>query len=104
MLLRSQDNVIGYTENGEIKYLTGTGFVFQAGYLLKSNWELVGRFTTVKPDEPDYSAIVAEDEFTVGISKYIVEHSLKVQTDFSYRERESRNDFYMFRFQVELAL
>jgi len=100
----AEENVMGYSESGEIRYITGTGFVVQAGYVLKSNWELTGRFTTVKPDEPDYSAVILEDEYTIGISKYIVEHNLKVQTDFSYRERDSRDNFYLFRLQVELAL
>lgn len=100
----AEKNITGYSEDGKTKYTTGTGFVVQTGYLLKSNYEFVGRYTTMKPDEPDYSSVTDEDEYTLGISKYIVGHNLKVQTDFSYRERAARSDFFMFRFQVELSL
>jgi hypothetical protein len=46
--------------------------------------------------------------YTLGISQYIVGHSLKVQSDFSYlveTERIEGTDWgrYIFRFQVELA-
>ncbi len=100
----AEENIFGYREGGEIRYTTGTGLVIQTGYLFGKNWELVGRYTTVKPDELDYSSVIDENEYTFGISRYIVGHNLKVQTDFSYRERQSRSDFFMFRFQMELAL
>ncbi len=54
----------------------------QAGYLLSSNWEIATRYTNVKFDKNDYNT----NYYTLGISKYIVGHKLKVQSDISYKD------------------
>jgi len=87
-----------------VQAATGMGFMAMAGYLFKNNLELTGRYTTIESDDLVFSSITNENEYTFGISKYIAEHSLKIQTDFSYRERESSSDLLIFRFQVEVAL
>ena len=82
---------------------TGTGFVFQSGYLFDNNLELAGRFTTIAPDKEEFSSTPDQTEYTLGLSKYFVEHSLKIQSDISYNQLEGASDFYRFRFQVELS-
>ena len=37
---RAADDIIVTTEDGDLKYATGTGFVFQGGYLFENNLEL----------------------------------------------------------------
>ncbi|MEP1094516.1 MAG: porin [Cyclobacteriaceae bacterium] len=81
---------------------TGSGFVFQAGYLLPSNWEFAGRYTTINGDSN--STISDLSEMTFGISRYIVGHSLKVQSDFSYQDIPSGDNGFVFRLQTEIAL
>jgi hypothetical protein len=95
-------------KDAQFNYTTGDGFVIQSGYLFKNNFELAGRFTTVKPDDLNYSSIVEQNEFTLGVSKYFVEHSLKIQSDISYRQLDDINgeiipDLIRFRFQMELS-
>ena len=63
-------------------FKTGNGFVIQAGYLFKNNVELAARYTTIRSDN-HFSGIKDEDEITIGFSKYIVGHALKIQTDLS---------------------
>ncbi|MEQ9169178.1 MAG: FmdC precursor, partial [Fulvivirga sp.] len=92
---QGEDNIAGFG--------TGTGFVAQAGYLFKNNFEIAGRFSTIKPDDLNYSAINEEKEYTLGLSRYIVGHSLKVQTDFSYDDFPLAENQFKFRFQIELA-
>ncbi len=89
----------GNTNNG---FGTGTGFVFQAGYLLPSNWEFAGRYTTIDGDSN--STISDMTELTFGISRYIVGHSLKVQSDVSFQDIPSGDNMMVFRIQTEVAL
>ncbi|MDP2687287.1 MAG: porin [Aequorivita sp.] len=62
---------------------TGHGLNFQSGYLFKNNWEIAGRYTTVSP-KTDFSSKDIQNQFTLGGSKYLVGHNLKVQTDITY--------------------
>jgi hypothetical protein len=86
------------------KFRTGSGFSIQAGYLLPSNWEIALRYTTIERDK-DISGITDENQFTFGISKYIVGHALKVQTDFTritFPLFEDTSGRSMFRMQMEM--
>jgi phosphate-selective porin OprO/OprP len=87
-------------------YTTGWGINGQVGYLFPSNWEIAGRYTYTSPDKKDYSSITERTEYTLGLSKYIVGHSLKVQSDISYYYNEGNTDNgdVLYRLQVELQL
>jgi len=96
----------GVTEIGE--HFTGSGLNLQAGWMFKSNWEIAGRFTQVIPT---VGVGANETEYTLGVSKYIVGHSLKVQMDLSYRQREvagnvsvnnGSNDLLFWRMQMDI--
>lgn len=86
-----------------IKYVTGNGLNLQVGYLFKNNFEVATRYTTVSPDKVDFSGLTKEDQYTLGFSKYVVGHSLKVQSDIVYAERFTSSDRLYYRFQVEIA-
>lgn len=87
--------------NGD-SYYTGHGINFQAGYLLKSNWEIATRFTQVEPDWD--KSFTGKKEYTLGLSKYIVGHSLKVQSDFSMIDKASSSDnSFRYRLQFEFG-
>ncbi len=80
-------------------FFTGTGFNVSVGYLFKNDYQLAVRFTEVNPD-----AGVSNDEthYTLGFSKYIVGHKLKVQTDYSLIKKEGRDDALLIRAQVDI--
>ena len=87
--------------NGK-SYYTGKGFNIQASYLFKSNWEVAGRYTTVTPDWE--MSFTGADEYTLGVSKYIVGHNLKVQSDISLIDKENKdNNGLRYRLQFEVA-
>ncbi len=88
-------------ENPENGWGTGTGFVAQGGYLLPSNWEFAGRFTAINGDNG--SVIGDVDEYTIGVSKYIKGHNLKMQSDFSFQDIAGQANQTVFRLQTELA-
>ena len=83
-------------------FYTGSAINLQAGYLLKSNWELAARYTDIDADTETGNNDI--NEVTIGVSKYVVGHSLKVQGDFTMRETENSDDQKIFRLQVELSL
>jgi hypothetical protein len=87
------------TETGDI-VLIGSALNLQAGYLFKNNYEIAGRFTTT-----DYNKItdrLNEEQYTLGVSKYIVGHKLKVQSDISYTTLDGNNDSIEFRLGFDL--
>ena len=80
--------------------------MIQAGYLLPSNLEWSARFTNIQPELASGRDI--QDMYTLGLSKYIVGHSLKIQSDVSYLVETDQVTLteageYLFRFQVEVA-
>jgi phosphate-selective porin OprO/OprP len=87
-------------------YYTGTGVNIQAGYLFESDYEWAVRYTAIRPELA--SARDLQDMYTLGLSKYIVGHSLKLQSDVSYvletnQQTALASGTYLFRFQMELA-
>lgn len=85
---------------GEIVQV-GDGLNLQAGYLFKTNWEVSGRFTNIVLDSA-ITGINPEKQYTLGLSKYIVGHKLKVQTDLSYLSENTGSNELMGRLQVEV--
>lgn len=84
----------GVTPTGDV-VLTGNALNLQAAYLFKSNYEIAGRFTTTS-----YEAITGslpQEQYTLGASRYIVGHKLKVQSDLSYTTVDGNEDNITFR-------
>ena len=85
----------------EYHFVTGSALNIQAGYLLQSDWELAARFTSVTPE-----AVLPQEDvsmYTLGISKYIDGHNLKVQSDFSMILEGDMEQSYLARLQFELS-
>ena len=99
--MTSDDNPIVLDEYGEEAgtFFTGSAISAQAGYMFKSNWEIAGRYTMITPDEKVGSD---EAEYTLGISKYVVGHKLKIQSDLSYRDVSGKDGLFTFRLQTDI--
>ncbi|MEZ4777892.1 MAG: porin [Flavobacteriaceae bacterium] len=87
------------TETGDI-VLIGSAINFQAGYVFNNNYEIAGRFTNTKYDT--ITERLGEEQYTLGVSKYIVGHKLKVQSDISYTTLEGNKDNIEFRMGFDL--
>nr|WP_262910475.1 OprO/OprP family phosphate-selective porin [Pontibacter silvestris] len=83
-------------------FVTGTALNAQAGYLFKTNWEVAGRYTTV--DFAEATQLLNQKQYTLALSRYVVGHSLKVQSDMSLIQTEQEHDAFQFRIQMELSL
>tara|TARA_B100000809_G_scaffold266838_1_gene332070 strand:- start:17621 stop:18814 length:1194 start_codon:yes stop_codon:yes gene_type:complete len=84
------------TETGDV-VPEGYGVNLQSGYLFKKNWELTGRFSTIDLNNKETS-----NQYTIGTSKYILGHKLKVQSDVSYLTLDGIGDEIRFRLQLDV--
>jgi phosphate-selective porin OprO/OprP len=79
----------------------GKAINLQSGYLFKNNYEIAARYTQIDLDKT-ISNKGAQKQTTLGISKYIVGHKLKIQTDVSYLGVENGTDEVMWRLQFDI--
>ena len=79
----------------------GHGLNLQSGYLLKNDWEISGRYTNVELDK-NITGKNQETQYTLGLSKYVSGHSLKVQTDISHLEVPGGSNELMYRLQFDI--
>jgi len=77
-------------------YYTGSAINVQAGYMFPSNVEIALRYTDVKADTSN-----DEQQYTIGLNKYIVGHKLKIQTDFTFINRDGKQNTSLWRTQVD---
>lgn len=94
------DNPNFYGENDQAlgTYYVGSGLNLSLGYMLPSNWEIAGRWTVINPQAGVSSN---EEQYTLGLSKYIVGHKLKIQTDLTFRSIEENNNELIQRVQMD---
>jgi hypothetical protein len=89
------------TETGDIVRV-GNGVNLAAGYVFKSNWALAARFSNVTPDL-NITGINQSEQYTLGLSRFIVGHKLKVQTDISYLAIDGGDpDELLYRLQLDV--
>ena len=79
----------------------GSGLNLQSGYLLSKTVEVSGRYTNISMDK-NITGKGAENQYTLGLSKYISGHSLKVQTDLSYTDIGFKTNQLLYRIQVDI--
>ena len=79
----------------------GNGLNLQTGYLLSKIVEISGRYTNISLDKT-ITGKGAENQYTIGLSKFIAGHKLKVQTDLSYTDIGFKTNQLMYRLQVDI--
>lgn len=88
----------------------GSGVNVQASYLFNRKWELAVRNSSMIPDSGIRQSVGYKlwNQSTIGCTRYIIGHSLKLQLDLSYNymsEAVSNGyDRCCIRFQLELGL
>lgn len=86
----------------------GEGFDYQLSYNFPSNYEIIGRFSTQKVGKDIELLAPNQKQYSLGVTKYIWEHSFKVQTELTfdalnYHDGSTKNNWYL-RFQVEIGI
>ena len=92
-------NLDGTLTGDEVQ--VGNGLNLQAGYLLTNDWEVSGRYTNIELDT-NITGNKLENQYTLGVSKYIVGHKLKIQSDVSYLSKGESNNGLMYRLQFDI--
>ena len=88
---------------------TGQGVNVQTSYILPSKWVSALRNSTIYPERKikERTGYNYYNQSTIGVTKYILGHNLKVQADASYNYKNGANintyNRYEIRFQVELG-
>ncbi len=86
----------------------GNGFDYQLSYNLRSNYELIGRYSIQKTGKDIRAFAPNTKEYSFGLTKYIWEHTFKMQTEVTFDELDyyngtSKKNWYL-RFQVEIGI
>ncbi|MEP2511453.1 MAG: FmdC precursor, partial [Reichenbachiella sp.] len=107
--VKSGDATSGLNSSGDQQaFYTGNALNLQAGYLFKNNYEVAGRFTSTSP-ENTVKALGDDfdnNRYSIGFSKYISGHTVKVQSTVSYVDYETvadSKDEYQFLMQMEIG-
>jgi hypothetical protein len=109
-LKRNTDNPITTNELGEQRYVyAGHGENYQGSYLFKNNFEIIGRYSQVKPSEQLTALEETVGQYTLGFTKYIKGHRVKLQSEFTYEDNNWLNTTpdtgsYVVRFQIEAGI
>lgn len=99
-----------FDDNTQAFVYSGCGLNVQTSYLIHGKWEVALRNSTLFPESKVQPLAGYErwNQTTVGITRYIIGHSLKVQADASYNHRSGAvvPDYnrWEIRFQLELGL
>lgn len=108
---RMADNPITVSATDATKkqaVFVGNGIDAQLSYLFPSNYQIIGRFSTQKVDDEIQTISPDMDEYTIGLSKYLYGHKVKLQTEFSYDTVKnysgSTDNNWFVRFQVEIGI
>lgn len=106
-MYRISDDPITTNELGDIRFIyTGFGQNYQLSYIFPSNYELVGRYSRLVPESSIRELTPDLEQYTLGVTKYLNGHRLKVQSDITYEQRRgvAPGESLMLRFQVELGI
>lgn len=86
----------------------GYGMDYQMSYVFPSNYEIIGRYSTQNMDKEIEAFTPSTKQYSLGVTKYIWEHALKLQTELTYNDLDyfsgtTKNNWYA-RFQIEIGI
>ncbi len=86
----------------------GNGFDYQLSYNLRSNYEVIGRYSIQHVGDDIKALAPNSKEYSVGVTKYIWEHAFKLQSELTFDTLDfydgtTKTNWYL-RFQVEIGI
>ncbi|MBA3679778.1 MAG: porin [Bacteroidetes bacterium] len=102
--------VVHGTDGKSRTIVTGDGINTQLSYCFKSQWEIAARHSLVSPHHDVLSSVKENEQYGLGVTKYLNKHKVKVQANVFYnRERDllankDLNKYFFAVFQVELGI
>jgi phosphate-selective porin OprO and OprP len=111
LLKRDTRDPITVNQLGETEHVyKGHGENYQGSYLFRNNVEVVGRYSIVNPHADIYTKRERKQQYTLGATKYIRGHRLKLQSDLTYEvntwflDASKNNNNWQLRFQIEAGI
>lgn len=107
---RRVDDPFTYSGEQMIFVYDGQGLSSQLSYCMRNYWELALRAAKVTPSEKVEAHATAQEEYMLGINKYIYRHKVKLQGNFSLvktgaiENQTPEKEFFVVMFQVELGI
>lgn len=108
---RSADDNIFFNpdEPTDFNYVyTGHGMDFQASYMFRKHWEVIGRYSTQRVNDEIFQYKPNTDQYSLGLTKYIWEHAFKLQAEVTYENKKyfshQKKDNWYARLQIEIGI
>lgn len=107
---RDASNPVTFSSTtGEVSYIyAGMGSNTELSYLFKNNFEIGGRCSMLRPTGQVRTGGYEHDTdyYTLGVTKYLRGHRLKVQSDLTYKNVITNTDAnnWQLRLQVEIGI
>jgi len=96
-------------DNSDIAFVyVGEGMDYQLSYLFENDFEVLTRYSYQKIHKNIKNLTPDQNQYSIGINKYLWEHAFKIQAEFTfdefnYADKSSKNQWYL-RFQVEIGI
>ncbi len=90
--------------------VTGDGINTQLSYCFKSLWEVAARHSLVRPHKDLYKTMHQNEQFGLGVTKYLMKHKVKTQFNVFYNRGKNlstgleSNKYFFGVFQMELGI
>jgi len=86
----------------------GSGMDYQLSYVFPSNYEIIGCFSSQKVKEEIKVFTPNVDQYSLGLTRYLWEHTFKLQGEVTYStlnyyNNTTLNNWYL-RVQVEIGI
>ena len=100
--------LIAFFVSGGTEMFIGNGFDYQLSYIFKNNYEVIGRYSLQHVSPEIHQFTPHTKQYSLGLTKYIWEHTFKIQTEvtydiLNYSNNDAVNNWYL-RFQVEIGI
>jgi hypothetical protein len=105
-----QNPITEDVNDNERHVYVGHGENYQTSYLFRNNFEVVGRYSRVRPNSEIQQLEEEVKQYTFGLNKYIRGHRLKLQADLTYEQniwlQDTNPDLnrWLVRFQIEAGI
>jgi phosphate-selective porin OprO and OprP len=113
-ITRNADNPITFSpvNPADFRYIiTGSGLLIQTSYLFRNDYEVAARYANIRPGEELVFYEGAEDVYTLGATRYLRRHRVKLQANISYnnmqgalQQAQDLRRFWNAAFQIELGI
>jgi phosphate-selective porin OprO and OprP len=107
---RNVNNPFVLDETGSSRHIyLGKGHNHQLGYLFKTSFEVVARYSVITPGAEIAMPEKLREQFALGLNKYLKGHRVKLQTDLTLEQWQNTvttadGNFWNYRFQIEVGI